>query len=350
MKRFAALFFCILLTMAVSMPCFAEAAANESEIIARVLGSEESFTKKSVKGKYKTYDDLPVENQVLAVWSNDDGYVVKARVFYGAEYYQNPQMDVYVGVAKDGTIKGVDVGEYVDHTPEYVAQMTPEYLASAYAGQMASSSFLADAVTGATFSSDAVLYAVQLSANYTANVFKAGETNVTPIEIKRMMLAVPGAYEPLEVDDAFSVPNGEVQYAAKGTTEDGISFCALVVKSGFVPDNPENNMALPVYQIWIDTATDKVFAANLFMGGFYEGFEMPEDKLALYRDVVIADATVFDNFSDALIVDAPEYILTSASGSFADTTTGATPEGNDTSRSVRDCFITAAHYYAAHVK
>jgi hypothetical protein len=54
----------------------------------------------------------------------------------------------------------------------------------------------------------------------------------------------------------------------------------------------------------------------------------------------------FDAFEDGLITDAPEYILTSATQAFPDTVTGATPGGNDTSLSVRNCFITAARYYA----
>ena len=165
-----------------------------------------------------------------------------------------------------------------------------------------------------------------------------------------MMSVVPGTYEALPVDAAFSSESGEVQYAAAGTTDDGIAFCALLVKSAFVPQNPENNMSAPTYQIWIDTATNRVFAASMLSGRFYEGFEMPDDKLALYNGVEITSADVFSAFTDALVTDAPEYILTSASDSFTDTTTGATPEGNDTSRAVRDCFITAAEYYCAQAK
>lgn len=349
MKQFAILCLCAALALTSSLCAVAEEAAQQQEeaILSRVLGSEDSFNKKSVKGKYKTYDALGVDNEIVSVWSNDDGYVFRARVHYGADYYENPQLDVYVGIAKDGTIKGIEVGEAVEHTPQFLDLVTPEYLEQAYVGNMASANILTDAVSGATFSSDAVLYAVRLCSNYSANVFKAGEKNDVPVEIKRMMNIVPGEYTPVEVDASFSSKSGEVQYAATGTTVDGVPFYALIVKSAFVPQNPENNMAAPTYQLWIDTTTNKVFAASMLSGRFYEGFEMPEDKLMLYYDVEIAAANAFDAFMDGLVTDAPVDVLTSATGSFADTTTGATPEGNDTSRAIRDCFIVAAQYYCA---
>ena len=184
MKRFAIVCLCAALALAACLHAVAEEAVqDENEIIARVLGSEDSFKKQSVKGKYKTYDELGVENEMVSVWSNGDGYVFRARVHYGADFYENPQLDVYVGIAKDGTIKGVEVGEYVEHTPQFLELVTPEYLEQTYVGNMASASIMADAVSGATFSSDAVLYAVRLSSNYSANVFKAGETNDVPGEI-----------------------------------------------------------------------------------------------------------------------------------------------------------------------
>ena len=349
MKRFAILCLCAALALAGGLGAVAEEAAQqEDEILSRVLGSGDPFKKMSVKGKYKTYSALGVDNEIVSVWSNGDGYVFRARVHYGADYYENPQLDVYVGIAKDGTIKGVEVGEAVEHTPQFLGLVTPEYLEQTYVGSMASANILADAVSGATFSSDAVLYAVRLCSNYSANVFKAGEKNDVPVEIKRMMAIVPGEYTPVEVDASFSSESGEVQYAAAGTTADGVPFCALIVRSAFVPQNPENNMVAPTYQLWIDTATNKIFAASMLSGRFYEGFEMPADKLALYNDVEIAAADAFDAFTDGLITDAPVDVLTSATGAFADTMTGATPEGNDTSRAVRNCFIVAAQYYRAH--
>lgn len=351
MKRFATLCLCAALALTSGLCAVAEEAAQQEDaILSRALGSEESFKKQSVKSKYKTYDALGVDNEMVSVWSNGDGYVFRARVHYGADYYEHPQLDVYVGVAKDGMITGVEVGEAVEHTPQFLEMVTPEYLQQAYVGNMASANIIADAVAGATFSSDAVLYAVRLSSNYSANVFKAGEKNDVPVEIKRMMTVVPGEYAPVEVDASFASESGEVLYAAAGTTADGVPFCALTVRSTFVPQNPQNNMAMPTYQLWIDTTTNKVFAAHMLNGHFYEGFEMPEDKLVLYYDVEIAAADAFDAFTDALVTDAPIDTLTSATGSFEDTVTGATPEGNDTSRAIKNCFIAAAQYYCAQAK
>ena len=77
---------------------------------------------------------------------------------------------------------------------------------------------------------------------------------------------------------------------------------------------------------------------------------MPADKLALYNEIPMTSANVFDDLMDVLVTDAPENILTSASKTFTDTVTGATAVGNDTSRAVKDCFICAAEYYCAMAK
>lgn len=117
-----------------------------------------------------------------------------------------------------------------------------------------------------------------------------------------VLAAAEDASEPdAEMEIVYSlIGAGSVQYAAKGTAEDGRAFVALVVKSGFVPGNPANNMTLPTYQIWIDAATHEIFLADMLTGQFYEGFEMPQ--------------------------------------------------GNDTTLSVRACFIAAAQYYCSVVR
>ena len=58
---------------------------------------------------------------------------------------------------KEGLITGVAVGDTVDHTPSFLGLITQDALNGAYIGRLASSTLTADAVTGATFSSDAVL-------------------------------------------------------------------------------------------------------------------------------------------------------------------------------------------------
>ncbi len=350
MKRTGTILLCLIMAFALFMPAKAEPARDMEQIAARFLRSDAAFKKQAVKGKYKTMKDLGVENEILRVFKNDDGCAFEARVYYGADYYEAPSLTAYVAIDAAGAIAGVLVGETFEHTEEFLNQVTQAYLDAAYMGKKASASFVADAVSGATFSSDAVLYAVRLCSNYAANVFGWGEKDSLDLEIKKLMLALPGTYRKLGVDLSFVSEAGEIQYAAEGRTEDGVDFCALVVASKFVPENADNNMTMPIYQIWIDRQSNKVFKANMLAGRFYEGFEMMEDRLASYCAVEITGGDAFDAYTPGLVTDAPEYVVTSATGSFEDAVTGATAQGNDTSRAVRDCFIAAAQYYCAHVR
>ena len=80
MKRFAILCLCAALALTAALGAAAEEAAQQEDaILSRVLGSGEPFKKMSVKGKYKTYDALGVDNEIVSVWSNRDGYVFRAR-------------------------------------------------------------------------------------------------------------------------------------------------------------------------------------------------------------------------------------------------------------------------------
>lgn len=349
MKKIATMLLCMLVALVPCLSAVSESVHNGEEIAAKMLGSSKVFKKQAVKGKYKTLKDLGPENEILSVYKNDDGCLIGARIHYGADFYEAPYLDVYVAVDKEGKIAGVQTGESFDHTPQFLDMITPAYLQATYVGQTASPSLIADAVSGATFSSDAVLYAVRLCANYAANVFGWGEKNDVDIQMKKLMAVVPGSYEKAEIDGSFTSAAGKIQYAAQGKTAQGIDFFALVVGSCFVPENADNNMSMPIYQIWIDRATNRAFAANMLAGRFYEGFEMPPEKLAAYFEVVISQGDVFDTYTPGLVTDAPEYVVTSATGSFEDAITGATAQGNDTSLAVRNCFIAAAQYYCACV-
>lgn len=338
-----------LLLICLCLPATAFAEDAEMAIVHSLIG-EEGVKKQSIKSKYKSYDELGVDNELLAIWKSDEGYAFHAKIHHGAEYYEAPYMQVYVGMDKEGKITGVQLGEYVDHTPSFVDLVTPEYLAYAYVGQTASVSYVTDGVSGATFTSDTVQYAVRLCSRYAQAVLRLLKEEAQDVQMKKLALVVPGTYEKLELDAAFESAAGTVQYAAKGTTGDGRAFTALVVRSGFVPGNPANNMTLPTYQIWIDAATHEIFMADMLTGQFYEGFEMPQDKLESYYGVALESADVFDSYMLGLNTSAPEIVLTSATGSFEDTLTGATPQGNDTTLSVRACFIAAAQYYCSAVR
>lgn len=349
-KRISLLLLCVILLASLLLPAHAQAPEDIVQIAAEVLGSEASFKRQSIKSKYKRYAELGVDNEILSIWKNSDGYVFWTKVFYGADFYESPSLEAYVGLRNDGTLSQVRVAAFQEHTQQFVDLLTPDYLADSYAGKAASLSFEADAATGATFTSQAVLYSVQLAANYAANVFNIGDKNAPDVQLKKLMAELPGIYEKVDVDPAFASPAGRVEYAARGRAEDGKAFAALVVSSLFEPEDANNNMTLPTYQIWIDTSTNQVFHARMLTGRFYEGFDMPPGRLEAYYGVDVSNENAYDGFTPGLITDAPDYVVTSATASFPDTETGSTPNGNDTSRAVRNCFIAAAQYYASHFK
>ena len=344
MKTSIRLIACLLALLCL-LSAFALAEDVDDAFVAQVLPGASGLKKQSLKSKYKVNEDLGVENEVLAAWKGKDGFVIKTLVHYGTEFYDDPTMEVFVGLDKEGLITGVAIGEAVDHTEAFLQTVTQDYLDAAYIGNLASSTFTADAVSGATFSSDAVLYGVQLASWYAANVFRVGERESQDIQLKKLALVVPGTYEKLDVDESFACDAGKVQYVASGVDESGAAFTAIIAQAAFTPANPDNNMAMPTYQIWFD-GNGVVFMADMLSGHFYEAYPMADDKLAAYYGVAVSTGEEFDAFEDGLITDAPEYILTSATQAFPDTVTGATPGGNDTSLSVRNCFITAARYYA----
>lgn len=325
---------------------YAEEAVDTTAVAAQTLGGEATLKKQSLKKKFITLEDLEVENEVLAAWKSSDGYVIQTKVHYGTEYYEDPTLEVYVAYGKDGLIKGVTIGETVDHTPSYLEMVSEDYLSSAFIGQESSYTLTADVVSGATYSSTAVIYGIRCASWYAANVFRIGERESKDVEIKQMESLYPGTYEKLEVQESFAGSCGKINYAAEGTDESGKSFYVLLAQADFTPADPLNNMAMPVFQIWIDKETSSIFLSHMLSGRFYEGFEMPEEKLSTYYGVELKTGEEFDDFTEGLVCDAPEYILTSATQSFPDTVTGATVEGNDTSLSVRCCMITAAQYYA----
>ncbi len=348
MKRRWMILFCILTLAALACGALAEQ-LSDAELAAKALPDGASFKKQSLKSKYKSFEELGVENEVVAVWKASNGYVFQTRVHYGTEFYEDPVMDVFTGMDKQGYITGVVIGAAQDHTAGFLAMVTQDYLDGTYQRQYASSALAVDAVSGATFSSDAVLYGVQTACWYAANVYRLGEREVQDIQLKKLQAVVPGTYEKLDVNSEFACDAGVVQYAARGVDADGKAFCAIIAQAAFTPANPDNNMAMPTYQIWFGE-DGAVFRANMLAGHFYEAFPMPEEKLAAYYGIPVVTGSEFDLFAEGLVTDSPEFVLTSATMAFPDTRTGATVDGNDTSLSVRNCFITAARYYAACIK
>lgn len=146
MKKIISMVLALLMLLG-SLPLALAESDPELAIVHGMIGSE-GVKKQSIKSKYKTWDELGVDGEILAIWKSDSGYAFHAKIHYGAEYYEAPYMQAYIGMDKEGRITGVQIGEYVDHTPSFVDMVTAEYLSSAYVGQTASSSFLTDAVAG----------------------------------------------------------------------------------------------------------------------------------------------------------------------------------------------------------
>ena len=214
---------CLLALLLLVSSAYAEISTEET-LIASVLPGAESLKKQSLKSKYITCESLEVPNEVVAAWKAKNGFVIKTLVHYGADFYEDPTMEVYVGLDKGGLITGVAIGETVDHTAQFLETVTQDYLDETFNGNLASYTLTADAVSSATFSSGAVLYGVQAASWYAANVFRVGERDAQDIQLKKLASVVPGTYEKIEIDPEFTTDTGVIQYAAKGTDEAGRSF------------------------------------------------------------------------------------------------------------------------------
>ena len=315
-------------------------------------------TAAEVDEQYALYEDL---GKVLSVEKTEAGYLIEAEGYMGYHMDQNPSMTVQVEISEDGVILSARVVSAKDQTPGFDQMITQEYMDEQYAGKTADPNMEADAVTSASITSKAVVYAVRTAAYYAQNVL--GCTADTSAAEKAELNAVfPAAYTTIESDyqpDTKKV--GTVLYAADGETEDGRKVVALKVKGaaratqkGSARTGWDSAMPNPYTMIIvIDRAESKVIAWQMLVDGTRQPdyFAVPDEKIDAYKTVTITDETVFDEFMDGLMFELRMEYTTESSEDGPVITgtsivyTGATEQGTFSSQIIRNCFRTAAAFY-----
>ncbi len=303
--------------------------------------------------------------KVLRAVPEADGVSIVAEGYYGYHMEENPSMTVSVVISSDGIIKSVTNVSNFNQSPGYAEQITQEYLDGAYNNAIASPAMEADALSGATVTSTAVLYAVQTAAHYAQNVYGyAADTNQE--DNAELEAVYPAVYTPISSDYAIDEKKlGTILYAAEGVADDGTNVVGLKIKTskmlnytkssntGWDAAEPGPNTMIVV----IDKATHKVIAWKTLVDGTKrpEYFTVPEENINRYMEVEISSETVFDNFTDGLVLELDVEIESDEEGNPLITGssviyTGATESGTFSSQRVRQCFQAAASFYSNYGK
>lgn len=314
-----------------------------------------------VNADFAAYDEY---GTVLSVQEEDGAAVIEAEGYYGYHMDENPSMTVSVTIASDGTIAAASIVSAKAQTPGFDTMITKEYMDAMYVGQIADPLMEAEAVSGATATSQAVRYAVQTAAYYAQNAL--GYVADTDSADKAELSAVyPATYTTIETAyqvDAKKI--GTVLYAAEGITDDGTQVVAMKIKSATKVNHSGSartgwTAALPnafTMIIVIDKATNQVCAWNIVVDGTKtpEYFEVPSDKIDAYKSVIITDETVFDAFTDGSVMSLDVELGESADGPIITGTsivyTGKTVDGTFSSQIIRNCFRAAAAMYCNYAQ
>ena len=302
--------------------------------------------------------------KVVAVEETAEGSAITAEGWFGYHMDQAPSMTVRFTLSPDCVILAAEPVAMKDQTPGFGETITTDYLNGAYVGRTATEEMEADAVTGATLTSTAVLYAARTAAHYAGTAL--GYAPDTGDADKAELIEVyPAAYEAVVSDyqpDAKKI--GQILYAAEGVAEDGTKVAALKVKgakkvsqkgsagTGWTSAEPNPYTMIIV----IDESTDLVIAWKILVDGTNrpDYFRVPEEKIDAYKSVAITDETVFDEFMDGIVLTMEFETTDSPDGPMITGTsvvyTGKTKQGTFSSQIVRNCFRAAAAYYVNVMK
>lgn len=304
---------------------------------------------------YQVYDCY---GRVTNVQTGDEGAVIQAEGYYGYHMDDEPSMTVQVEIGRDGIIRRAAVVSAKDQTQGFAEMVTQEYMDQAYGNMPAVPTLEVDAVAGATATSQAVTYAVQTAAWYAQKAlgFVPDTHAQDKAELNRVF---PADYTAIESEYKPAKKIGTVLYAAHGTAPDGRQVVGMKVKSaltfaykgsagtGWTASEPSAfTMAIVV-----DEATDQVCAWDILVDGTKRSqyFQVPQEKIDAYSQVVIGDETAFDDFTDGLVMALEYELEDSEEGPLITGTsivyTGKTEQGSFSSQLVRNCFRTAAAYY-----
>lgn len=297
--------------------------------------------------------------KVIEATVTEAGAELTAEGYFGYHMDQEPSVTVRVTLSPENEILSADLVSMKDQTPGFGDMVTDEYLKKTYIGLSASDAMDADAVTGATLTSRAALYAVRTAAHYATAVL-GYQADTSAADKAELAAVCPAAYETIVSDyqpDTKKI--GQILYAAKGTTEDGTNVIAMKVKgaakfsqkgsagTGWSSASPNPFTMIIV----IDQATNCPVAWKILVDGTNqpEYFKVPDEKIDEYKKVAITDETVFDEFMDGIVLGLEFETAPSEDGPVITGTsivyTGRTQQGTFSSQIVRNCFRAAAAFY-----
>lgn len=123
----------------------------------------------------KGYDVLLDIGKVNKVYLTLEGAYIEAEGYCGYHIEDDPKMIMGIGVTKDGKITSVTTIKKVEQTAAYAADVNSEYLDKTYPGEKIDEKMEVAPVSGATLTSNAVLYAVQAASYYAINQLGFGK-------------------------------------------------------------------------------------------------------------------------------------------------------------------------------
>lgn len=299
--------------------------------------------------------------KVLKSVPGDGKVYIVAEGYYGYHMEDKPSMTVGVTIGSDAKILSVVNVANKAQSEGFAEKITDDYLSGAYKGLASSPALEVAAVSGATATSKAVIYAVQTAAYYAENVYKY-VADTSSEEINELNEVFAANYKTVSPDykvDAKTI--GTVLYAAEGESADGTKVLALKVKSanrmnyektaktGW--DSSEPNPFTMIIVINKDKNT--VAAWKMITDGTKkpEYFTVPEESINKYMSVEITGEKAFDDFTEGLVLslDVEKDVDPDGNSIITGTSivyTGVSAAGTFSSQHVRQCFRTAAYFYS----
>ena len=299
--------------------------------------------------------------RVEAVAKQNDDWLVRAVGNYGLHLDQSPTVTVGVRVHPDSSIAGIWFLDSYAQTEGFPELITADYLQGSYEGEYAVPNMRVKPVTGASYTSQAVLYAVQTAANYLEQACGVVAETTTQ-ELEALTAVFPADYTPASLGDAaVTAKVGSVQFAAEGITADGGHVLAMKVEGaqsfnydGAYRSPYDSSKPAPFVMIIVcDCDSREVLAYETVIDGTNcEFFMLPQTAFDAYLGTVIDTAEVYDDFTDGLVKNydgdwefsMDDYNRKTITGTSI-LYTGATVDGTFSGQMLRNCYRTAARYF-----
>ncbi|MEG1528424.1 MAG: FMN-binding protein [Clostridia bacterium] len=332
----------------------------------------DKFTQIEVNPNYKNYGELDLTyntylGQIQQVYKVEQGYYLVARANYGIHKELRPYVEIGIGITNNGVIGGTQILSSSGQSQGYIEKITPDYLSKAYDNMPCQPELETSLVTGATVTSNAVLYAVRTATTYLSKTY--GIEQDTSQEQKETLMSLFNATY-TTIDQNIDIFEGKAQlgtviYSASGVTTQGQKVVGAIIRNraklnlintagGHVEWDDSQTPNPYTLVIIVDISTKKVIACSFLVEGNKKPqFVISQELLNVYKQVVINSPTAYDNFENGLIknldvelVYSPEnngYIIAGTSTIYS----GATKDGTFSSQFVRLCFKILARYYCS---